>query len=269
MTLNPLSLLVIDTETTGLSGCPSDHVVDIGAVKVDFGKCTVSDVYEAIPGYDVSTWDRAHRNAWVFKNTSLCLEDVVTSPLPQEVVLRDLRRITSDYPFVTSYNVDFDFFRFLFNEPWDLGGLQKKLAPDPMLVAAELSGGRWPKLDYAYARFCPGDPAGIRGRQDHRALSDARVAAHVILALWKLGKYLLPSTEETSEDATPSLCAGGCEDEDASASESEVPEGHPSAWRGNPSGVSVSMRGLPGAPAANVPPNKGGAASRLTIRDFM
>ena len=48
----------------------------------------------------------------------------------------------------------------------------------------------YPKLDYAYAKLFPdSDPAGIMGIQDHRALSDAKVASYVMLKLHSEGLY--------------------------------------------------------------------------------
>ena len=45
------------------------------------------------------------------------------------------------------------------------------------------------KLDYAYSKIVDGDPAGIHGHQDHRALSDARMASYVMIELQRAGLY--------------------------------------------------------------------------------
>ena len=183
----------MDTETTGLTGCPYDHVVEIGIVGLDVDKGKVWDVYSCIVGYDVSSWDSFHKNAWVFEHTGLKIDDV-RHGRPQSSVSDVLKSILTGKN-VTAYNTSFDFNRFLYREPW---GLYQSFIefPDIMCVAADvcklpsnLGGYRSPKLEYAYEFLCSGDPAEICGKQDHRAQSDARVAAYVLLAMISMGKY--------------------------------------------------------------------------------
>lgn len=184
---------MLDTETTGLTGCPYDHVVEIGIVGLDVDKGKVWDVYSCIVGYDVSSWDSFHKNAWVFEHTGLKIDDV-RHGRPQSSVSDVLKSILTGKN-VTAYNTSFDFNRFLYREPW---GLYQSFIefPDIMCVAADvcklpsnLGGYRSPKLEYAYEFLCSGDPAEICGKQDHRAQSDARVAAYVLLAMISMGKY--------------------------------------------------------------------------------
>jgi len=48
---------------------------------------------------------------------------------------------------------------------------------------------KWPKLEEAYEVLCCGDPAGIGGVQDHRALSDTAVAGYCMLSMYAEGQY--------------------------------------------------------------------------------
>lgn len=186
-------IYVVDTETTGLTGCPYDHVVEVGIVGLDVDQRKVWDVYSCVVGYDVSSWDPFHKNAWVFDHTGLRIDDV-RHGRPQSAVCETLKTILSGNK-VTSYNTPFDFQKFLYREPW---GLYQSFTefPDIMTAAANVfkipsrfGGYSNPKLENAYGSMCPDDPANICGRQDHRAQSDARVAAYLLLAMIDMGKY--------------------------------------------------------------------------------
>lgn len=185
---------VVDTETTGLYGCDrGDRVVDIGIVEVDTERGTVIPVYSEIVGYDVSGWSEDQKNAWIFSHSDLTL-DMVARAKPLEEIARDVRLILDGHV-AASYNEEFDFGKFLCKSPWDVDCV---LAPDIMLRAHRLIDGdylfsdgstSWPKLETAYRGLCPDDPAYLDGPQAHRALSDAVVASHVMLALIGRGEY--------------------------------------------------------------------------------
>ncbi len=188
-------IYVLDTETTGLEGAPRDFVVDVGICKVDLSKGTVEDVYSSVLGYDTEEWDDYLRNAWIFENTDMTLDMVEEAPLALTVI-DDVRRILRKKA-VTSYNTGYDFNKFLYQEPWNLRGWFMEF-PDIMKAATNVcklpgyyGDYRYPKLDHAYSTIVEGDPAGIGGKQDHRALSDARMASYVMIAMYRNGQYRL------------------------------------------------------------------------------
>ncbi len=191
----PDEIIVLDTETTGLNGAPKDVVVDIGMTRVSLRKGTVSDVYSSVLGYDVEEWDDYRRNAWIFQNTDMTLDMVSDAP-PAIKVIDDVRRILRG-SVATSYNVAYDMDKFLYQEPWNLRGTFKQCrdimleAMDVCKLPSEYYGRkyRYPKLDYAYSHIVDGDPAGIDGKQDHRALSDARMASYVMIQMYRDGCY--------------------------------------------------------------------------------
>jgi len=188
-------IYVLDTETTGLFGAPKDVVVDIGITKTSLRKGTVEDVYSSVLGYDVDQWDDYRRNAWIFQNTDMTLDMVSEAP-PAMHVIEDVRRILRN-KVVTSYNIGYDMSKFLYLEPWNLAGTFKectdimKAATPVCKLPSEYYGReyRYPKLDYAYEHIVDGDPAGIDGVQDHRALSDARMASYVMIQMFRDGSY--------------------------------------------------------------------------------
>lgn len=186
---------VLDTETTGLCGAPNDVVVDIGIVRLDLLAHSIEPVYSSVVGYNTLMWTPEQRNAWVFSHTDLTEEDVLGAT-DLETVADDVRRLLRDR-YVTSYNTDFDFARFLDYEPWSLGEICWQVT-DPMLAAAayfkipsEYPGRyKWPRLDWCYdALRGDSDPCNLHGQQKHRAQSDAEVAAYVMSELYDRGGY--------------------------------------------------------------------------------
>ena len=187
------SIYVIDTETTGLDGCPKDVVVDIAICKTDLRKGTVENVYSSIVGYDVSKWDNGRKNAWIFQNTDLTLDAVASAPDASKVAA-DVRNILKDKN-VSTFNTGFDLKKFLYREPWSLRGIIREskcimiASRDVCKLPGLYEEYKWPKLDEAYTMLVEGDPADIKGNQTHRALSDAVMASHILISLYKRGRY--------------------------------------------------------------------------------
>ena len=191
----PNEIYVVDTETTGLDGGPKDLVVDIGICSVDLEKGTVKEIYSSVVGYDVTDWEEHRSNAWIFSNSDLSLDDVAAAR-PFFRIKEDVMRLLRG-KVATAYNVPFDMDKFLFREPWQLRGVFSvctdimKAATDVCKLPSELYGVRYkfPKLDHAYAAIVKDDPAGIKGKQDHRALSDAKMASYVMIEMYRSGNY--------------------------------------------------------------------------------
>ena len=182
-------IYVIDTETTGLTGCPDDHIVDIGIAVLETDTGRVMPLYESLVGYDVDEWDDSRRNAWIFSNSDLTLDDVAAAS-PQADVRYEVATLLAG-AHVTAYNTDFDLTRFLYRSPWRLDVVTYAM-PDIMMACDDLvehAPGRHPSLMRSYQELCPDDEADLRGKQKHRALSDAMAAAHVLRQLIRRGHY--------------------------------------------------------------------------------
>jgi len=184
---------VVDTETTGLFGAPKDKVVDIAVCKVTLGEDKVENIYSSVVGHDTGKWDDELRRSWIFENTDLTLDMVNNAP-PESQVAEEVSKILKGAN-VTSFNFQFDFDKFLYRQPWSL---RPNVVPfrcvmlaskDVCKIPGLYEDYKWPKLDEAYRIIVKGDPAGIKGVQSHRALSDAIMASHILLELQRTGNY--------------------------------------------------------------------------------
>lgn len=191
-----IEIYVLDTETTGLKGAPDDVVVDIGICKVNLNEETVEDAYSKVVGHDVNSWNSYRKTAWIFENTDMTL-DMVANGTPFLKVKEEVKTLLYGKN-VTTYNMQYDMDKFLYREPW---ALRDRFVPckDIMVAATNVckipspyypGSYKYPKLDYAYEFILKGkDPAGINGKQDHRALSDARMASHIMIEMFREGTY--------------------------------------------------------------------------------
>lgn len=201
-------MLIIDTETSGLDGAPKDRVLEIGIARLDEVTLRVSPVYEAMVRYpDGERFFEEHGQIWVFENTDLSPGLIESQGDDIDTVVRQVRRIVAGCS-VASYNVSFDFGRFLFRDPWSLGryctptldimegatSAVRELAAgdaieDKMLQRRLMDGwrdrpGRRVRAIEAYLALCPDDPADRNGVQSHRALDDAILEAHILRRIW-------------------------------------------------------------------------------------
>lgn len=208
-------VLIIDTETTGLSGFPRDRVLEIGIAELtDDGE--VKRAYSEIIRYpDIEEFDRKYVNQdgsegiWIYRNSDLRMEDTLNASKDVETVAAEIREIVSGME-VTSYNVPFDFGKFLYHEPWNLKELcsvpydimelatkrvyslaeddliQNKVLQERLLRDREESyyPNKWIRSIDAYRALCPEDPMGLEGMR-HRAVNDAVMEGWILWALTK------------------------------------------------------------------------------------
>lgn len=202
-------IYVLDTETTGLDGYPDDVIVEIAICKVNIEEKTVEIVYNSIVGHGVKSWDHWRKHAWIFGNSNLSIVDV-SKATPEKEVIEKVREILKD-KYVTSFNVDYDFTRFLCCDPWNLDNVVKDICNCIMLSATPVCGivgyyeeYKWPRLDEAYRILCKDNPAKI-DNQSHRALDDTLMASHVLISLINSKNYNLSSIVSSKTGNLPTL----------------------------------------------------------------
>ena len=205
-------VLIIDTETTGLSGYPKDRVLEIGIAELEEG--SVRPVYSEIIRYsDIVEFDRKYVNPdgsegiWIYRNSDLRMEDTLNAAMDVDAVAAEVREIVYGRE-VTSYNVSFDFGKFLYHEPWNLKELcsvpydimelatkrvyslaEADMIPDKALQERLLREReesyypeKWVRSIDAYRALCPEDLMGLEGMR-HRAIDDAVMEGWVLKTL--------------------------------------------------------------------------------------
>lgn len=206
-------VLIIDTETTGLEGYPKDRVLEIGIAELtDDGD--VREVYsEQIRYSDIVEFDKNYENRdgskgiWIYRNSDLRMEDTLNASKDAETVASEVREIVSGRE-VTSYNVGFDFGKFLYHEPWNLRGIVERkidimklasarvyeLCEEDALEDKELQERllrereesyypeKWVRSIDAYRALCPKDPMRLE-KMMHRAIDDAVMEGWILSRL--------------------------------------------------------------------------------------
>jgi len=104
---------VIDLETTGLDGFPNDHVVEIAIVKANLRTQIIELVFSSLIHYDIEKWDEETRNSWIFEQGHMALEEISESKEDVSEIASKVQEILHE-KVITSYNVKFDFDKFLF-----------------------------------------------------------------------------------------------------------------------------------------------------------
>ena len=207
-------VLIIDTETTGLRGYPVDRVLEIGIAEYDGISGNISPVYSEMIRYDdIVDFDSKYvnpdgsRRIWIYRNSDMRMEDTLNAAKGLDTVVREVREIVSGRE-VTSYNVKFDFGKFLYQEPWNIRNIVTrkidimKLATTKVYELADSDSiedkglqerllreredsphpEKWVRSIDAYRVLCPEDPMKLEGMR-HRAIDDAVMEGWILKAL--------------------------------------------------------------------------------------
>ncbi len=190
---NRLRIYVVDLETTGLGGyVRGDLVLEIGIALLDTISGRVKVVYDTPISYPPDKM-KPHRNAWIFRNSSLTIEDVMNGK-PIEIVKEEIRDLLSNKE-IAIYNVAYDFEKFLRWPPYNLAEVVAGILPCIMVSATKVCripsrffGFKWPTLEEARKKLLPGVriPSHFK---PHRAAADAYLSALVLQELIRLGQY--------------------------------------------------------------------------------
>ncbi|MFX1476916.1 MAG: 3'-5' exonuclease [Promethearchaeota archaeon] len=190
-------ILVLDTETSGLDR--GDLILEIAIIEVDVKNHLTKTLYNEVVGYteeQLSKFGTSKMDlsfAWIFDHSDLTPEMVFNAEKNIDVVIKEVQEIVKDQK-VTCYWHNFDFYKFLDREPWNLNEFYKLKTQDIMIAAKDpcglwedwLNDNKNPKLNEAYDILC-----SVSGSQPHRALVDAQMAAEVLLALIRSENYQL------------------------------------------------------------------------------
>ena len=202
----------MDTETTGLEGHPIDRVLEIGIAEYNEDTGDITPLYSEVIRYDdIESFDSRYVNSdgskgiWVYRHSDLRIEDTLNAEKDIDTVVREVREMVNGRD-ATSYNIAFDFFRFLMTDPWfircripmdimdlatervyelaDSDSVSDKILQRKLLKKREdhPHDSKWVSATDAYRVLCPDDPMG-KGKRMHRALDDAVMEGWILRAL--------------------------------------------------------------------------------------
>lgn len=181
-------IAVVDIETTHLKS-EYGTIVEMGICKLDLTDGSIQKLLDTVvrePDFnkDVDV------NAWVFKNTSLTVEDVLSAP-EWEFVKPKISHIFSIYP-ITAFNQQFDLM-------WlkDRRVKIERVVPDPMKEATNilqiphpnptLSKYKLPSVSECWNYYFP----NIYYQIKHRAYDDCLHEACIIYEMYRKKQYLI------------------------------------------------------------------------------
>jgi DNA polymerase-3 subunit epsilon len=180
---------IIDIETTNFFH-NGGFIVEVGIASLDTETGDVETVFDSTCREDGMT--AKDREAWIFQNSDLTVEEVRESPLFEDLKPEIQKHIDS-FDAVTAYNKRFDFTFLL-----DRGIILGQEWPCPMLQATDVcklpgryGSFKWPKVEEAWTHFFPDEPYV----ELHRGADDALHEAKIVFKLFQLGKM----TEEVAQ----------------------------------------------------------------------
>ncbi|MCG3223218.1 MAG: hypothetical protein H7647_02040 [Candidatus Heimdallarchaeota archaeon] len=202
-----MDIYVIDIETTGLDGWQNDHVVEISIMKANLTKQKIEQVYHNLIHYDITKWDEKTKNAWIFKKGIIKLDEIQSAKKDIKEVSNEVRKILTG-KFISAYNNNFDFDKFLLHEPWNINPETCKIRIAPCIMLATTDYIKIPtkykkrklvNLSEARKHLLNENTTSIINNKEiekivreygvHRANCDAFYSACVLLELYKRKKY--------------------------------------------------------------------------------
>lgn len=181
-------ILVIDIETTGFLK-EDGAIVEVGIVSLDLNSGEVRTLFDSVckEGH-LSERHRTEPMGWIFRNSTLTVDEVRNAPLLKEMGW-EIQLIIDLYPLgATAYNRNFDF-DFLENR----GFVFPVKLPCPMLLSTSIcrlhpkryGSYKWPKVEEAWKHFFP----GVEYVEAHRGADDAFHEAKIVYELYKRGNF--------------------------------------------------------------------------------
>lgn len=177
-----MEIVVIDIETTGFRTA-GGKIVEVGIVRLNTETRQIDPLMSVVT-YEEGLKIEQVENSWIVKNSDLTVERIRYG-VNLKHILPTIQAIVKQYP-TTAFNRAFDI-PFL----QDRGIEFSNLHPCPMIEmtpicklpkAGKGRGFKWPNVEEAYRHIFP----GTKYIEKHRALSDARHEAQIVLYLYEL-----------------------------------------------------------------------------------
>lgn len=194
----PETIHILDLETTGLFGMNNhEFIVEIGIVSLNTRNGIIKEVYHAYVRPPLSPEDRTWRDAWIFEQGHLSVENVMMGKTP-EAVAKEIKPILEN-THVTSFNTAFDFDMWLSWSPFST--IKMFRFPCIMKLCQQVM--RWkrfPSLVLSVQHF-----GGVMNGNAHTAVYDAEMAAFVLKQIIKQNKYPIPPDKDHKLTVAPKV----------------------------------------------------------------
>jgi len=171
-----MKLLVVDIETTGFF-VNSDAIVEIGIALVDTETKQIELVFDNVIKHDKFN-SKKHKNAWIFQNTTLTVEDVENAK-PLSDYKDEIQALFDKYK-MTAYNKSFDL-RFLKAAGFKMDDVKCLMHTATQYSQYKDKNGKVkkPSVEEIYNQFFMKD--GEVYIEEHRAGVDAKDEAKILL----------------------------------------------------------------------------------------
>lgn len=175
-----MKILVVDIETTGFY--PSDAIVEIGISLVDTKTKKIELVFnKVVKDKKFIKWK--HKNAWIFQNTTLRVEDVDKAK-SLEFYSNEIQGLFDKYP-MTAFNKPFDL-RFLKAAGFKMNDIKCLMATATQYSKLKDKNGnkKKPSVEEIYNQFFMKN--GEVYIEEHRAGADAMDEGKILLHMVEL-----------------------------------------------------------------------------------
>lgn len=186
-----MELIIVDIETTGFNN-KSDAIVEIGISLVNTETKLITPIFNQIVK-DENFNEQKHKNAWIFENTTLSINDVISAK-PLESYRKEIQNLLDKYP-MTAYNKSFDI-RFLKERKFKLNDLKCLMSSAIKFSSYTDKNGKIkkPSAEEIYKQFFPLETSY---KEEHRALQDSIDEAKILLHMISLDDKCLISEKIT------------------------------------------------------------------------
>ena len=191
-----MKLLVVDIETTGFY-VQSDAIVEIGIALVDTVTKEIELVFDNVIKHNKFNSKR-HKNAWIFQNTTLTVEDVENAK-PLDEYKEEIQALFDKYK-MTAYNKSFDL-RFLNAAGFKISDVKCLMQTATQYSEYKDKNGKTkkPSVEEIYNQFFMKN--GEIYVEEHRAGADAKDEAKIMLHMVGLKDSKSMLTEDKKKPA--------------------------------------------------------------------
>ena len=188
-------IYITDIESSGLKSYPRDIALQIGISEVDTEAKTVIPIFDKVLGYNIDEWKQFWKEAWIFENSSLIIEDITFAYEKgdtAEKVGKEVYDILVDQK-TAIYNVAFDYSNYLRRPPFNITRKNTTILPCLMVFCTDIckipldwnAGYKWPRLEESFGMLVKNSIKKklYKSANFHNASFDTQATGYLLLEL--------------------------------------------------------------------------------------